>query len=478
MDLIGLKELEKISQEVGKCPDLVQGGGGNTSAKLDDRYMAVKASGYRLDQVTEDDGYVIVDYQKIREYFRTVDIDRDVNFEKESAGFMKECVLADKNPKSLRPSIETGFHSFMGKYVIHTHSVYANILCCSKEGKDIAHKIFDDGFAMLWVPYINPGFDLTIELNKAIKGYRDEKGYSPDIVFMENHGVIVSGDTSEGCLNLHERVNRAIIEHFNLDTPYPEIRIDRIEKDRYKSLTSYLRETLVKKSIGPELFKEIILYPDQLVYLGDNISFKGDGKINIDSNTGEVVYATNETEAITIDETLTAYIYVVDKVEELGLTIQTMSEDAILFIRNMEGEKYRKSLLKDAVAMKGFHHLAIRVTDFDASVKFYTEGLGFLPKLSWGEGDSRAILMDTGDGNYLEIFAGGPQEEKPEGHWIHVAFRTDDCKAALDRAKAAGAKVTMEVKDVTLGEDTSIDARIAFFKGPDGELIELFQEKV
>lgn len=127
--------------------------------------------------------------------------------------------------------------------------------------------------------------------------------------------------------------------------------------------------------------------------------------------------------------------------------------------------------------MKGFHHLAIRVKDFDASVKFYTEGLGFKPRLSWGEGDKRAILLDTGDGNYIEIFAGGSQEEKPEGAWLHVAFRTDDCAAALESAKAAGAEVTMEVTDVTLGNNPFIDARIAFFKGPDGEIIELFQEK-
>ncbi len=347
MDLKGLKELEKISQKIGAHPDLVQGGGGNTSAKLDDRYMAVKASGYRLDQVTEQDGYVIVDYQRIRDYFRTVDTNRDIDFEKESAGFMKECVLEDRNPKNLRPSIETGFHSFMGRYVIHTHSVYANILCCAKEGKEIAHKIFGDEYAMLWVPYTNPGFDLTIELNKAIYQYEDVKGYRPNIVFMENHGVIVSGDKAEDCLTLHDKVNSAIIEYFGLNKEYTQVKVERIGENKYKSLTGYLRDTLRDKAIGPELFKEILLYPDQLVYLGENISYEGNGKVNVDARTGEVVYNTNEAEAITIDETFTGYIYVVDKIKDLGLTIQTMTEEAIQFIRNMEGEKYRKSLLKE-----------------------------------------------------------------------------------------------------------------------------------
>jgi len=55
----------------------------------------------------------------------------------------------------------------------------------------------------------------------------------------------------------------------------------------------------------------------------------------------------------------------------------------------------------------GFHHVAIRVADFDKSVGFYTNGLGFKKHISWGEGDDRKIMLDTGDGNFLEIYAGG-----------------------------------------------------------------------
>lgn len=131
----------------------------------------------------------------------------------------------------------------------------------------------------------------------------------------------------------------------------------------------------------------------------------------------------------------------------------------------------------------GFHHLAFRVQDLDASLKFYIDGLGCRRAYGWGkdaraEGgtDSRAVMLDTGDGNYLELFGGGkPVETVPEGVLLHFALRTADCDAALEKARAAGAAVTIEPKTVSIDGDTPTDFRIAFVKGPDGEVIEFFQ---
>jgi glyoxylase I family protein len=126
----------------------------------------------------------------------------------------------------------------------------------------------------------------------------------------------------------------------------------------------------------------------------------------------------------------------------------------------------------------GFHHVAIRAHDFDASVRFYTQALGFVEKVRWGDGPKRAIMLDAGDSNYLEIFANGTAEPKPEGAILHFALRTTDCDAALARARAAGAQVTMEPKDIDLASTPGPTAiRIAFCKGPDGELIEFFQNQ-
>jgi glyoxylase I family protein len=120
----------------------------------------------------------------------------------------------------------------------------------------------------------------------------------------------------------------------------------------------------------------------------------------------------------------------------------------------------------------GFHHIAIRVFDFDKTIAFYTEVLGFTERVRWGEDDNRAIMLDTGDGNYLEVFAGGKEGKKDEGAFLHLALRSDNVSEAIELARAAGMEITVEPKEVELG---GIPVKIAFFKGPDGEIIELFQ---
>ena len=124
--------------------------------------------------------------------------------------------------------------------------------------------------------------------------------------------------------------------------------------------------------------------------------------------------------------------------------------------------------------IKGIHHIAIRVTDFDRSFAFYTEVLGMKPVITWGEGNSRAVMLDTGDGNCIEMFAGG--EKAPEGSWCHLALRSDDCDKDFAAAVAAGATVKSEPNSITInGKPEPLPIRIAFVYGYDGEIIEFFQ---
>jgi glyoxylase I family protein len=129
----------------------------------------------------------------------------------------------------------------------------------------------------------------------------------------------------------------------------------------------------------------------------------------------------------------------------------------------------------------GFHHVAIKVKDFDATVAFYT-ALGFTEKVAWGEGDGRACFLDTGDGNYIEVFAGGPPRDQrhPWGEGsaiVHFSIRVKNCEAATRLAEKHGAKVTMETKPITIqgNRGQKIPIKISFVQAPGGEVLEFYE---
>ena len=344
----GFKELERISQTVGNFPEYVQGGGGNTSVKLNDELMAVKASGYQLNEITEQEGFVVINYEKVKDYYVNIDINADIDFEKDSKEFVQKNIVEIDGIKTLRPSVEAGFHSILERCVIHTHSVYANILCCSVEGREIAEKIFQDTeYSFLWIPYVDPGFQLTLKIQNAITSYKKEKNKLPELILMENHGLIVHSHDADECVQIHERVNKLIKDHFNISTSYPEIKLIEKNENTFTSDTDYLRSFYKNSSMTEEYFDKVVLYPDQLVYLNGSISINEvKNKLNINTSTGEIVYKTNYKEARTLEETLLAYLYVIEQIGKNNLTLKTMTEEQINFIKNWESEKYRKSLLK------------------------------------------------------------------------------------------------------------------------------------
>lgn len=132
-----------------------------------------------------------------------------------------------------------------------------------------------------------------------------------------------------------------------------------------------------------------------------------------------------------------------------------------------------------ASTVNGFHHVAMRVKSFDAAVKFFVEGLGCREEISWGEGDGRAIMLACGNGNCIEVFAGGKSDAQPEGAILHLALCTDNCDQALQRALAAGAEMTMPPTSIDIPSRPvgPTPVRIAFCRAPGGAIIEFFQSR-
>lgn len=126
----------------------------------------------------------------------------------------------------------------------------------------------------------------------------------------------------------------------------------------------------------------------------------------------------------------------------------------------------------------GFHHVAIRTSDWATTIGFYTDVLGFREKIAWREAPERAIMLDTGDGNYLEVFEDLDFRPDPNGVILHFALRIDDCSSALERARSAGVEIIKESTDLDLGSSPVTPVRIAFCKGPEGAIIEFFQNEL
>ena len=127
--------------------------------------------------------------------------------------------------------------------------------------------------------------------------------------------------------------------------------------------------------------------------------------------------------------------------------------------------------------IKGIHHVAIKVKDFEKSVDFYVKVLGLKQVCAWGEGDGRAVMLDCGNGACVEIFAGRKSDVLCEGLWEHVAFRVSDADAMYKAAMAAGCKSRMEPTSIDIPSTPMYPVRIAFVIGLDGEVVEFFQER-
>ena len=131
----------------------------------------------------------------------------------------------------------------------------------------------------------------------------------------------------------------------------------------------------------------------------------------------------------------------------------------------------------------GIHHVAVRTTDLDKAVAFYTEVLGMTPAAAFKLGDSRFVHLDTGDGSRLELVDDGqPTTEADERnvHW-HLCLGTSRLAQVVEAVQAAGYEVTVPVTDLELSNTAGdspepMPISIAFFIGPSGEVIELLQD--
>lgn len=120
-------------------------------------------------------------------------------------------------------------------------------------------------------------------------------------------------------------------------------------------------------------------------------------------------------------------------------------------------------------------HIAITVQDMDRAVGFYRDVLGLevLGQLMLSDDTLKLVFLQAGAAR-LELFAFTEEGRRNDASdrnedlgYKHLAFSVDDVDAVSARLQEHGVNFTVEPTDAAGG------VRLAFFRDPDGNLLEI-----
>jgi len=164
--------------------------------------MIIKASGYFLEEVSEETGHVTLDLETHKP--------------------------TEENTR--RPSMEFPLHLLLNRFVIHTHPVAAGALLCSKEGAGAFRDLFPESHAF-WIPYTTPGQKLFLKVKETLEK-ADAAGLPEKLLLLENHGLFAAAETPEDAERLHDQAIHRCHQAFP-----PPVISDAVKIDRRQYLT-------------------------------------------------------------------------------------------------------------------------------------------------------------------------------------------------------------------------------------------------
>jgi rhamnose utilization protein RhaD (predicted bifunctional aldolase and dehydrogenase) len=353
-----LKNIVDLSHEFG-TPDFVKGGGGNTSAK-NAGTLWIKPSGTTLAGLQEND-FVAVDRKALPALY-VMDVPPDAAVREAR---VKDLMMAAVCGGSRgRPSVETPLHDiFRATYVVHTHAVLVNGMTCGRRGRTEAARLFPDA---LWLPYIDPGFTLSMAVRTAVAGYEQKHGRQPDTILLENHGIFVAGDTPDEIRAAYRRVLDALAGHYaghGLSTQLTRsAAVSSRDADVLAgwpgvgSVVAGGRFAAVRGPLTPDHMVYAKAYPyDQPLTAADRDTFvarHGYAPRVVITPNGVYGIGKNEAQArlaleLSLDGALIGQL-----AEGFG-GLQLMSENARLFIESWEVESYREQMLSKPKMVSG-----------------------------------------------------------------------------------------------------------------------------
>lgn len=119
--------------------------------------------------------------------------------------------------------------------------------------------------------------------------------------------------------------------------------------------------------------------------------------------------------------------------------------------------------------------IALTVSDYERSIKFYCDGLGIEPAAIWNNDGGRALMLEMGKAT-LELFDERQAEvidqleaEKRVSGQVRFALQVPDLKSAMERLLANGATLVHPPVQTPWGD---YNVRL---QDPDGMQVTLFQ---
>ena len=389
---MNINELIQISRYYGSNPEYILEGGGNTSYK-DDKYLYIKASGVSLSSIDKN-GFIKLEREKLNDIWQ-----KEFPSEyKEREALFKEYLkysIADPDERcTRRPSVETLLHALLPyRFVIHTHPSFVNGITCSKEGEEAVKRLFSDS-RVLWVPSVNPGYILAKTLKERIEQLMNSGSAWPEIIFLENHGLIVAADTVRKIKEISEFVIKRIKTEVKTVPDNRPVKANRtraaeiapavrmlLMNSRLKTATAteqgssictfYTDKSVEQLVSTRKIFNRLplTLTPDHIVYAGFKALFipeehelekqykqikrgisdyltinRVKPKIVAIENLGIFACGVSSNDAAAALKLFLDALKVYTYTESFG-GVKPMPEDQVEFIKKWEGESYRRKVM-------------------------------------------------------------------------------------------------------------------------------------
>ncbi len=210
----GMSESERLlyrSNLLGSDKRITNYGGGNTSAKVEERdpltgetvtVLWVKGSGGDVGTMKLD-GFATL-YQSKLEQLRG--IYRGPEHEDEMVGLLSHCTF-NLNPRA--SSIDTPLHAYLPyTHVDHMHPDAVIAIAATGRSRELTRDIYGEEIG--WLPWRRPGFQLGLDLSRFAAENPHAKG-----VVLESHGLFTWGETAKDCYETTLRIINRAIEWFD-----------------------------------------------------------------------------------------------------------------------------------------------------------------------------------------------------------------------------------------------------------------------